>query len=181
MTNFVLLYSHGLNRHKQIHAVQGQSDNSDESRVGYQINKGRISDKYIHTHTLLSYIRAQIMPGLSLVLRRAHAHVRVCVLPGGQSAQGAHGHRVGGALPAHVLEGGGQWAVAVQQVVGHHQGERRGHAEVRHKADEQRGHDADGDGPLGVLHLLACRGRRRVGRLEYGRGEVREDRGEARG
>ena len=77
------------------------------------------------------------------------------LLPGGQGAQRADGHGVRGSLPAHVLKGHGQRAVFVQQVVRHHHGERSGHAEVRHEADEERGHDPDGDGPLGVLHLLS--------------------------
>ena len=79
-------------------------------------------------------------------------------LPGRQGAQRAHSHGVLGSSPAHVVESYGQRAVAVQQVVRHHEGEGGRDAKVRHEADEQRGHDADGDGSLGVLHLFTWGG-----------------------
>ena len=77
-------------------------------------------------------------------------------LPGGQGTQGPYGHQVLCGAPAHVLEGHGQRALFVQQVVGHHEGEGGRHPEVRQEADGQRHHDADGDGLLGVPHLLPC-------------------------
>lgn len=81
------------------------------------------------------------------------------LLPGGQGTQGADGHRVGGAIPAHVFEGHRQRAVLVQQVVRHHHRQGCGHAEVGHETNEQRGHDAHGNGSLGVLHLFSWRAR----------------------
>lgn len=84
---------------------------------------------------------------------RAEVRVSNC-LPCGQSAQRANSHGVLGSSPAHILKGDRQRAVAVQQVVRHHEGEGGRNTKIRHKADEQRGHDADGDGSLGVLHLL---------------------------
>ena len=79
----------------------------------------------------------------------------MAVSPGGEGAQGAHSHDVAGRGPAHVAEGLGEGALRVELVVGHHHGERRRHAEVGEEADEQGGHDADGDGTHGVLGFLA--------------------------
>lgn len=77
--------------------------------------------------------------------------------PGRQSTQRANSHGIFSPLPAHVSKGHRQGAVAVQHVVRHHEGEGGGDAEVRHEADQERGHDTDGDGPLGVLYLFAWR------------------------
>lgn len=75
-------------------------------------------------------------------------------LPRRQSTKRAHSYSVFGSPPADVVKSHRQWAVAVQQIVRHHEGEGGGNAKVRHEADEQRGHDADRDGSLGILHLL---------------------------
>lgn len=76
------------------------------------------------------------------------------LLPGGEGTEGADGDGVGGTAPLHVGEGHGQRAVLVQQVVGHHHGQGRRHAEIRQETDEKGRHDANGDGTLGVLDLL---------------------------
>lgn len=75
--------------------------------------------------------------------------------PGGQSAEGADGHRVLGAVPAHVLEGLGQGAILVQAEVGHHEREGSRHPEIGDEANQEGGDDAHGDGLLGVLDLFA--------------------------
>lgn len=75
-------------------------------------------------------------------------------LPRRQSTKRAYSYSVFGSSPANVVKSHRQRAVAVQQVVRHHEGKGGGHAKVRHKADEQRGHDADRDGSLGILHLF---------------------------
>lgn len=80
--------------------------------------------------------------------------------PSGQGAQGAHSHDVSGRSPAHEGEGLGQRALGVELVVRHHQGESGRHAKVGEEADEQRGHDADGDGLHGVLGFFTWRRRR---------------------
>lgn len=82
-----------------------------------------------------------------------HIQLALC-LPGGESTQRTYSHRVGGALPAYILKGHRQRAVLVQHVIGHHHGQSSRHAKVGHEADEERGDDADGDGPLRILHLL---------------------------
>lgn len=74
--------------------------------------------------------------------------------PGRQSTEGAHGNSVFGSSPADIFESRRHGAVAVQQVVRHHEGEGGGHPEVGHEAYEQRGYDANGDGSLGILHLF---------------------------
>lgn len=63
-------------------------------------------------------------------------------------------------------EGLRQRAVGVQLVVRHHHGESGGHAEVGEETDEQRGHDADGDGAHGVFSFLAWEQGRAI---KYGR------------
>lgn len=77
--------------------------------------------------------------------------------PGGKGTEGADGHCVLGALPAHVLEGVWQGAVLVQAEVGHHEREGGRHPEVGDEADEKGRDDAHGDGLLGVLDLLPCK------------------------
>lgn len=77
--------------------------------------------------------------------------------PGGKGTEGADGHCVLGALPAHVLEGVWQGAVLVQAEVGHHEREGGRHPKVGDEADEKGRDDAHGDGLLGVLDLLPCR------------------------
>lgn len=77
--------------------------------------------------------------------------------PGRESTQRANSHGIFSPLPAHISKGHRQGAVAVQHVVRHHEGEGSGDAEVRHEADQEWGHDTDGDGPLGVLHLFTWR------------------------
>lgn len=75
-------------------------------------------------------------------------------LPGGQSTKRAYSHSIFGSAPANVFKSYRQWAVAVQQIVGHHEGEGSRNSKVCDKADEQRGYNADRNGPLGILHLL---------------------------
>lgn len=75
-------------------------------------------------------------------------------LPGGQGTQRPCRNHIFCGAPAHILEGHGQRALLIQQVVGHHQRERRWHPEVRQEAHGQGHHNANGNGPLGVLHLF---------------------------
>lgn len=78
-------------------------------------------------------------------------------LPGGKGTKRAYRHSVSGSLPADVLEGRRQRTVFIQHVVRHHHGEGSRHSKIRHKADEKRGDDPDGNGTLGVFHLLTCK------------------------
>ena len=80
----------------------------------------------------------------------------LCQSPGGEGTEGAHSHDVAGRVPVHITEGLWQWALSVQQVVGHHKGESRRHPEVGKETDEQRSHDTDGDGTHRVLGLFTC-------------------------
>lgn len=105
-----------------------------------------------------------MLSGTKYTSTHAHTHARTHtnLLPCRQSTQRTHSYSILGSAPAHVVEGYRQRAVAVQQVVRHHEGEGGRDAEVSNEADEQRGDDADRDGSLGVLHLLTycTRGRR---------------------
>lgn len=80
--------------------------------------------------------------------------IKMWLLPGRQSTQWACSNHVFSRAPAHVFEGHGQGALLIQQIVGHHQRERRWHPKVRQEAHSQGHHDADGNGPLRVLHLF---------------------------
>lgn len=75
-------------------------------------------------------------------------------LPCGKGTERAYSYGVLGSSPANISKSYRQRAFAVQQVIRHHEGERSWNAEIRYEADEQRGDDADGDGPLGVLHFF---------------------------
>ncbi len=77
-------------------------------------------------------------------------------LPGGQGAEGANRHSIRGSFPADILKGHGKRAVLIQHVIRHHHGESGRYTKVRYKTDKQGGDDADGNGSLGVLHLLTC-------------------------
>lgn len=59
------------------------------------------------------------------------------LLPCRQSAKRAYSYGIFRAPPAHIIKSCRQRAVAVQQVVWHHEGESTRNAEVDHKADEQ--------------------------------------------
>ena len=48
-------------------------------------------------------------------------------------------------------------AVRLNLVVGHHEGESRRDTKIRQKADEDRGHDADGDGAVRIWGFFPCR------------------------
>lgn len=80
-------------------------------------------------------------------------------LPGGEGTQWSDCHCVRSSIPAHVFKGHRQRTVFIQHVIGHHHGKSSRHTEIGHEADEQRGHNADRNGPLWVLHLLSYRTR----------------------
>lgn len=75
-------------------------------------------------------------------------------LPSRQSTKRAYSYSIFGSSPANVFKSCRHRAVAVQQVVWHHEGERSRNRKVRYKADEQRGNDADRDGSLGIFDLF---------------------------
>lgn len=76
-------------------------------------------------------------------------------LPGRQSTKRAYSYSIFGPWPAHIFKSYRQRAVAVQQVVWHHESEGSRHTEVGYEADEQRGYNADRNGSLGVLYFFA--------------------------
>ena len=48
-------------------------------------------------------------------------------------------------------------AVRLNLVVGHHERESRRDTKIRQKADEDRAHDADGDGAMRIWGFFPCR------------------------
>lgn len=80
--------------------------------------------------------------------------LRKLLSPGGECAEGAHGHCILSFFPAPVFEGARQRAVGVQAEVGHHEGESSGHPKVSYEANEEGCHDAHRNGLLGVLDFF---------------------------
>lgn len=98
------------------------------------------------------------------------AALRKLLSPGRQCAKGADGHCILSPFPATVLEGTRQWAVSVETAVRHHEREGCGHPKVSYEANEERRHDAHGNGLLGVLDFFAWKRQMSVGEGTRARG-----------